>query len=58
MDSHWKQQAAWCTRGFGVVEKEKFLDNIESTLLRRFQFTVKAFEHKIDRQWVILRKLV
>ena len=26
MDSHWKQQAAWCTRGFGVVEKEKFLD--------------------------------
>ena len=57
MDSHWKQQAAWCTRGFGVVEKEKFLDNVEITLLR-FQFTVKAFEHMIDRQWIILIKLV
>lgn len=41
MDSRWEKQAAWCTRGFGgVVEKERFtenIENIESTMLRRYQ---------------------
>ena len=58
MDSRWEKQAAWCTRGFGgVVEKERFTENVESTMLRRFQFIVKAFEHSTDKQWIILIKL-
>lgn len=38
MDSRWEKQVAWCTRGFGgVVEKGRFTENIESTMLRRYQ---------------------